>query len=100
MREPLEQVSSATLDEPRPTVDDEVFLQARRMDLRALDREGDPWIARHVLQLPLVGAKVTRHDLVAFEADPDAGELRRAVGIQRHEVRERPETEEPERAVR
>ena len=44
--EPLEQISRATFYQPCPTMDDEVLLQPRWVDLRALDRERNPRIAR------------------------------------------------------
>jgi hypothetical protein len=40
-----------------------------------------PWIAGDVLEFPLIGEKMSGDDLAIVQSNPDAGHLRRAVGI-------------------
>jgi hypothetical protein len=95
---PLQQLGCATFDEPRPPVDDEVLLEPRRLDLGALDRQRHARIAGDVSELPLI-PKVRRDDLVAVQSDPDAGDLRGAVGVQRDEVGQRVGLDQRARAL-
>ena len=71
----LQQIRCPAVDEAGTTVDDQVLLQAGRLDLGPLDREGDTRIACDVLQFSLIEAQVARDDLVVVQADPDAGDL-------------------------
>src|SRR4029450_11866389 len=90
----------ASLLYPRAPMDDEVLLQAGRLEFRPFDRKRDAWIAGEVGQLPLVGAERPGDDLVPVQPDPDAAHLRRAVRVERDEVRERVRIDEPAGARR
>jgi hypothetical protein len=89
VRQALEELGRAAVLEPRPPVDDEVLLEAGRLDLGALDRERRPRVACDVPELLLPGPEMAGHDLVPVEAHPDTRDLGRAVAVQRHEVGER-----------
>jgi hypothetical protein len=89
VRQALQEFGRAALFESGPPVDDEVLLETRRVNSRSLQREGDAGIAPHVLKLPLIARQVSGDELLALEPDPNAGDLRRAVRVQCHEVRER-----------
>jgi hypothetical protein len=73
MTEPREQLGRAARFEPRTSVDDEVVLQAGRLELRPLDRKRDAWIAGDILQFPLVETEMPGNDLVPVQSDPEAG---------------------------
>ena len=86
---PLQELRRSARLESRTTVDDEVLLEAGRLHDGALDRERDTRVAGDVAELPLREAEMPGDDLVALEPDPDAGHLRRAVPVERDQVRER-----------
>ena len=75
----------------RPSHGREIFLEAGRTDLRALEREHHARIATDVAQLLLLG-QVARNQLVALDADPDAGHLWRAVATNRDEMPSAPDS--------
>jgi hypothetical protein len=65
--EPLQELRCAARREPRVPVDDEVLLEAGRLDLGAFDRERYTGVARDVPQLALIRIQVSGDDLVAVE---------------------------------
>ena len=70
MSKPLQQLRRAAFDQTRAPVDDEVLLQARRLDLAAFDRERDARVSGDVPELPLIRSEMPRDDLVAVQSDP------------------------------
>src|SRR5215208_3825583 len=95
----LEELRRTALGDSRAPVDDQVLQEPRRLDLGAFDRERDALVTPNVPQLLLV-TQVPGHDLVAVEPDPDAGNLRRAVPVERDEVSEPPRLDQRAGAVR
>src|SRR5204862_5253735 len=83
----LKQRGGPALGRARGAVDHEVLGQAGGVDPPSLHREHDARVALDVLHL-LPGPEVGRHQLVAVDADPDAGDLCAAVVVHRHEVSE------------
>ena len=88
MGEPLEQLGRAAFHESRPSMGDEVLLQPGRLQRGSFDRERDARISSDVSQLSLIGAEMSRDDLVVLKSDPDTRHLGRAIRVERHEVRE------------
>jgi hypothetical protein len=88
VREALEQLRCATLLNPGTAVDDEVLLQAGRVNTRALERERNTWVAADIDEL-LSLTQVPGDDVFPVESDPDAGDLRRTVPTNGDEVGER-----------
>ena len=87
VREALQQLGRAALLEPGAAVDDEVLLQSRRVDSRALERERDAGIPANIAQLPLAGREVPGDELVAI--DPAQTHVTWASSVERDQVRER-----------
>jgi len=87
VRELLQELGSTSLLYLGGTVDDEVFLQPGRVDLRALERQHHLRVAGNVAEL-LLREQVGRDEVIAVETHPDARDLRRAVGVQRDKVRQ------------
>ena len=88
LRQPLQQLRRASLRDPGTAVEDDVVPHAELVGARCLQRERDGGVALHVADLAMPG-EVARDDLVPLDADPDNRHLRAAVGVHRHEVRER-----------
>src|SRR3954469_10997512 len=88
VREPLQQLRRATLLDPRGSAHDEVPRQPALAESLSLDGDRYTRILLDVLDLP-VAAEVRADDLIVVQADPDAGHLRAAVGVERDHVAER-----------
>jgi hypothetical protein len=86
VREPLQELGRTAFLEARGPVYDQVLLEARRLELGAFDRERNLRVAPDVAELLLPGVQMAGDDLVAVEPDPDAADLRRAVGAERDEM--------------
>ena len=82
MRQALQELGRAALLDPSAPVDDQVLLEPGRLHDGSLQGQRDARIAFHVPQL-LLRVQVPGDDLVAVEADPDARDLRCAVGVRR-----------------
>src|SRR6187551_356169 len=76
VRQLLQELRGSALGDARPAVHDQVLHQARRLELRPLDRDRDSGVPAHVLQLLLACEEMPGHDLAAVETDPDARDLR------------------------
>jgi hypothetical protein len=74
--ESLQQLRRSTFYEARSPMDDEVLLQAGRLELGALDRECDPRVTGNVPELPQIRREMSRDDLVSVQSHPDARHLR------------------------
>jgi hypothetical protein len=74
VREALQELRAAALLEACPPVHDEVLPQPGRLDLTPLEGQSDTRVAADVAELLLIG-EVSGHNLVAVQADPDAGDL-------------------------
>src|SRR5262245_64706302 len=86
--ESLQQIAGAAFLHSAGAVHDEVLPKADLVDVLALDREDDPGIALDVAQL-LPRVHVAADDVLAVESDPDAAQLRTAVGVERDEMDQR-----------
>jgi hypothetical protein len=60
--ESLQQFWGSAFDDSRLAVDDEVLLETGRLDLGALYREGDAWVAGDVSELRLIDVEVSRDE--------------------------------------
>ena len=100
MGEALQELGSAARLDAGRAVDDQVLLEPRRVHRGPLDREDDPPVAANVAKLLLVASQVARDEFVAVETNPDAGHLRRAVGVESDEVGERRRLDQLARSVR
>ncbi len=85
----LEQLGSAARLDGGAAVNDEVLPQARRLDLTALERDRHPGVAGDVLELALRRHQMGGEQVRSFDANPHAGDLRRAVGAEGDEVAQR-----------
>src|SRR6185295_10829748 len=85
--EALQKLGRASLLDRCPAVRDEVLRKADFVERVGLHRERHARIALDVAHL-LPAAEMARDDLVSFEADPDAADLRTPVRVQRDEVGE------------
>src|SRR4051794_22245413 len=85
----LEQFGGAALLDRCCAVHDGVLEQSRRLDLAALERHGHARVTCNVLDLLQARVEVSGEQVVAVDPDPDAGHLRAAVGIRRHEMAKR-----------
>lgn len=86
MRQSLEEFGCASLLDPCPTVDDQIMGEPVFVAASRLEREHDPGLAPHVVELLLGIAQVPGDDVLAVETDPNDRDLRRTVGVDGHEV--------------
>src|SRR6266568_3968908 len=81
----LEQLGSAAFGDARSAVNDQVLVQAHGVAYLGFDREHHPAVVTDIAHLTVL-EKMSGHDLIAVETDPDHGHLRAAVGVQGHKV--------------
>jgi hypothetical protein len=86
VRQSLEEFGCATRLDPCPTVDDQILGEPVFVAASRLEREHDPGLAPHVVELLLGIAQVPGDDVLAVETDPDDRDLRRTVGVDGYEV--------------
>ena len=86
--QPMEQLRGAALADARPAVEDGVVPHADLVRPWRFERERHGRVTADVADLSVL-EQVARDDLVSLEPDPDDRHLRAAVGVQRHEMRER-----------
>jgi hypothetical protein len=94
----LQQLGPSPLLDARAAVDDEVLLEPDAADLGALEREGHPRVATDVVELA-PRAERGEDDVAVLEADPHAADLRAAVLVVGHQVRERVALDDGPRVV-
>ena len=87
-RELLEQLGRAAVDDARGAFEHDVLVQPLLVAPARLDGDRDARVAADVLQLPLVEQRADQ-ELVAVATEPREGHVRRAVGVEGDDVRER-----------
>jgi hypothetical protein len=85
----LQELRGATLLDPRHPVHDDVLAQTWRLDLGALERDGEAGLAPDVLELSQIRVEVGGEQIFSLDRRPDAGHLGSAVRIDRDQMAQR-----------
>jgi hypothetical protein len=75
LRQPLQQLGSATFGNSRSTIHDQIVTHANSVRRWRLEGDGDAGIATYISELLLPATQMRSNQLVTFDTNPDNGDL-------------------------